>query len=268
MGIIKYKHSCNAGDLISILPGIKHAYDELGKKGVVYQRLNMPGDYYIGAQHPVKNNDIQVCCNQHQFDMLKPLIEAQEYIESFEIWKGQDVDVDFDIIREGLYSTMPAGSINRWVWYAFPTLACDLSIKSINAPREGFDINKIKDKVIVNLTSRYRNHLISYFFLKEWESELIFAGTKDEHATFCSDYELNIPYLEVSNFLELAQYIDNCKFLLSNQSMCWNLAENLKKLRVLEVCKQAPNCVPNGAGGYDFLQQGALEIYFKKFIKQ
>lgn len=266
METVSYKHSCNAGDLISSMPGMKHVYDTLGKKAKVYQRIGLLASYYQGAKHPIKNeNGDMVCMNWQQFIMLKPLIEAQEYVESFEVWEGHVVDIDLDLIRNGEFSTLPWGDIKRWQFYTHPLLACDLSKAWINAARGTFGLTK--DKVIVNFTSRYRNQLISYYFLKEWEDRIVFAGTEEEHSIFCLENKLDIPYLKVNDFLELSGFINECKFILSNQSFCYNLAEGMKKLRILEVCRFASNCIPNGADGYDFLQQGALEIYFNKFIK-
>lgn len=265
---VSYRHACNSGDLIASLAGVQHIYKTQGKKAKIYQQLNLKALYYEGAKHPVLDEDgIMVCMNEAQFKMIKPLIEAQEYVESFEVWEGQEVDVNLNKIKEGEYTTQPYGDLARWQFYVHPYLACDLSIPWLNVPYGMLDID-VKDKVIINFTSRYRNPLITYFFLKEWEDKVIFAGTKEEYEVFCKENKLNIPYLGVNNFLELAQLIDNCKFYIGNQSMCWWIADSMQKLRLLETCKQVPNCPPHGENGYDFLQQGALELYFKQFINQ
>lgn len=264
--IVTVKHSINSGDAIANLAGLQHIYNKIGKKSVFMQRLNLPGTYYSGCDHPVKENGVMVTMNKKQFSLLKPLIEAQPYIERVEIWEGQKADIDLDIIRSDDYSTMPFGDLARWTWYAHPLLACDLSERWLYVPALE-DNHWIKDKIIVNLTSRYRNPIISYFFLKKWQDKIVFAGTKEEHETFCKAYDLDIPYLEIKDFLQLAQFINECKFYLGNQSQGWWIADAQKKLRILEVCIEASNCPPHGANGYDFLHQGALEIYFKKFIR-
>jgi hypothetical protein len=267
MSTISVKHSINSGDLISSLPGLQHVYNKLGKKSKIYQRLNLPAQYYEGASHPVKQDGIHVTMNERQLGLLKPLLEYQDYIESVDEWVGQAVDFDFDIIREGIYSTMPFGSINRWIWYAHPLLACDLSEKWLKVPELTNDRYSIKDKIIINLTSRYRNDLITYYFLKKWEDRIVFSGVHSEYVKFKEDYKLEVPILETKDFLELAQYIANCKLYIGNQSMGWHIADALKVTRLLEVCRAASNCPPNGANGYDYLQQGALEIYVNKFMK-
>jgi hypothetical protein len=272
MEFVRYKHSINAGDLMSDLPGMKHVYEKIGKKAKIYQTLNRRVHYYQGAQHPIKNDEGQmVCMNQKQFDFLKPLLLSQEYIESFEPYEGQEIDIDLDIVQTDNYATGGFGSIHRWGWYVRPELACDLSKPWIALPPIDSPVNWqnliVEDHVLVNFTSRYRNPNISYSFLKEWESKLIFAGLKEERDVFCYQNGLDIPLLIVDNFLELAYAIRFCKFVLCNQSFVWNLAEAMKKLRIMEVCYSASNCIPNGPEGYDFLHQGAAEWYVRKYIK-
>jgi hypothetical protein len=270
--IVTYKHMANAGDMIGALPGLKYVYDQLGKKAVIFQRMNVPAEYYQNAKHPIKDKDgVQVTMNFRQFEMLKPLLEAQEYIERVEVWEGQEVDVNLDKIREGDFSTMGFGSLARWQFYTHPYLACDLSKPWISVPTsEGIRWPELimEDSILLNFTSRYRNPLITYYFLKEWEDKLIFAGLPEEHEKFCEENKLKMPLLIVKDFLELTQAIQACKFVLCCQSLVWNICDAIKKKRVLEVCRSASNCVPNGPDGYDFLQQGAAEFYVKKFMKQ
>jgi hypothetical protein len=267
--IVTYKQNANSGDLVASMPGMQHVYRQLGKKAVIQQRLNVPASYYQGAIHPIRDsNDRQVTMNEKQWNMLKPLLEAQEYVERCEVWEGQPTDIDFDIIRSGTYTTLGFGSINRWPFYVHPLLACDLSVPWIDVPESPAMKILMEGNILCNFTCRYREPLITYYFLKEYEDRLIFAGTKEEHETFCEENKLSMPYLNVSNFLELAQAIKSCKFLLSNQSMQWNIAEGMKHMRVLEVCRSASNCIPNGPNGYDYLHQNAVEIYVKKFMKQ
>lgn len=263
MGVVRYFHCANSGDLVSILAGIKHIYDTTGKKGVIYQRLNMPGLYYEGASHPLKDeNGVQVTMTLQQWEMLVPLLKSQEYIEHCEVWEGQQFDKDLNKIREGYFTTMPHGNIARWTWYCDPALACNLANRWLSVP-----LNKEKEDIaLINLTERYRNPLITYFFLKEWEDKIVFAGTEKEHELFCKQNKLKVPRLIVNNFLELAQAMVSCKFFLGNQSMCWNIAEALKIPRVLEVCRTAANCPPTGDFAYDFLHQGAVEFYVKRFF--
>ena len=48
MNLLSIKHSYAGGDLISILPGLRHIYKETGKKWVIYQRIDFELFYYEG----------------------------------------------------------------------------------------------------------------------------------------------------------------------------------------------------------------------------
>jgi hypothetical protein len=147
--------------------------------------------------------------------------------------------------------------------YAYPDLAYDLSKSWIDLPDRDLPIiDEVKDKVIINLTERYRNGHISYYFLRKFKNKLIFAGTEREYLLFVNRWGIDMPHLKVNDFLELAYAIKNCKFLLGNQSMCWGIAEAMKSPRVLELCEFAPNCMPFvGDKSYGFFHQVGVEHY-------
>jgi hypothetical protein len=126
---------------------------------------------------------------------------------------------------------------------------------------------KKNDKIIINFTQRYRNHLINYFFLKEHQDKLVFAGLENERNLFCRTWDLDIPRLDVDDFYQLAAWIKGCKFFLGNQSFCFQLAEAMKVNRILELFPMMPNVIPVGNGGYDFYHQGSLDYYFNKLAK-
>lgn len=265
MAFVTYKHSFNSGDLITILPGIKKIYQETGKKGRLYQRLDLLVDYGHGDNHPVRSADGKmVCMNEQTFKMMKPLIESQEYIESFLVWKGEKVDVDYDLTRHNSQMPLPGGDIYKWPSLIFPQLESDTSVAWVFSNTD----KQYQDKIIINRTERYLNPYIDYYFLKDWTKSLIFAGTKNEHDIFCKKWGIDIPYLQVSDFLELAQAIKSCKLFVGNQSFCWHLAESMKVPRILEVCTTYPNTFPTGNNGYSFVNQGALEYLFNQLIKQ
>jgi hypothetical protein len=263
METVKFLHSVNAGDCLSIMAGLQHLYQNTGKKSILYQRLNMPGNYF-GQDHPLKKDGVMVTMTEKQFELLKPLVEAQEYIHSFEIFEGQKYDYSFDKMREGNPCNIPYGIISRWAFLTLPALSCDTSkpwIKTTEIPFE----NKYKGWTVVNFTSRYRNHLISYYTLKQYDN-IIFSGTKGEHEVFCKENNLDIPYLEINNFLELAIVLKESKFVLCNQSMIWNICDAGKFPRLLELSPHAPNCFPQGENGWEFINQSSLEFYLDRLM--
>lgn len=278
--VITFKCTVNAGDMVHNMAGIKHVCDELGKKAVIYHQLNMGAIYYPGATHPVQDDGGKmVTMNQKQFEMLKPLIEAQPCVESFLEFTGQPVVIDMGRMRGEMNVNMPYGPIQCWPSLVWPDMCPDISKPWIDVETSDIlfrvtDGETIKgtthDKVIINFTDRYRNTNIHYFWLKEFEQHLVFAGTIDEHVSFCSRWKLNMPYLQVDDFLQLAQAIKVCRFFMGNQSMCWGIADAMKTTpRILEYCGWVPNCTWGiGPKSYGFLYQQNVEYYFKRLLKE
>jgi len=264
--IITVRHSFNSGDLLTILPGLQKVYRETGRKALIYQRLDLPADYGHADNHPIKSNGKMVCMNWQMFELLKPLLEAQEYIAGFEVWRGQPVDFDMDLTRQNSQMPLPGGSIHHWVSLIFPQLESDLSIPWIKTHiSRGTPVDQL---VIINRTERYNNPYLSFYFLKEYEDRIRFVGVQQEYESFVNQWWLNIPYQPVNDFNELASIISSCKFFLGNQSMCWHIADAMKVPRILEVCSSYPNTFPTGANGHSFITQNALEYQFKKLINE
>lgn len=266
---IRVKHFCNIGDAIASLAGLKAYYESTGKKIIFCQQKNVEANYYSGATHgTTADNDASkmVCMNTKMWNMLQPLLLSQEYIDSCEEYVGQqDILIDIDVIRKKVFVNLPHGQIQAWIMYAYPDLAYDLSRPWIdiddNCPEHIHE--QVDGKIIVNLTERYRNGHISYYFLRKYKHRLLFAGTEREHLLFVNKWGIDMPLLKVNDFLDIAYALKNCKFLIANQSAVWNLAEAMKCVpRVLEICEFAVNCMPFvGPKSYGFYHQQGLEYY-------
>jgi len=262
---ISYKTSSPAGDLISLLPSIRQIYRVTGKKAIVYQALNIVGQGLQGIDQPFKNsNGESVMMGEEMFTMLRPLLLAQEYIYEYTPYMGEKVDYDLDEMRLKTFTNQPLGSLNRWAFYVFPEMACDLSESWITTDKLSSSL--YKEYVVINFTDRYRNHWINYFFLKEYEGKLLFVGLPNEHANFCEKWGLKMPNFKIHNFDNIATLLNSCKFFMGNASMCYQIAEGLKIPRLLETYQLMPNVIPMGANGYDAYHQTAMEFYFKKLI--
>lgn len=263
----RIKHFANIGDIIAVMPAVKRYWEVTKRKVIFSQVVGQQAQYYPGAVHPTVNEMGQnVCVNQAMFDMIKPLIESQPYIQQFEKYEGQKVDIDFDVIRGKTFVGLPNLMLQSWVFFAFPDLACDLSKSWIELPEvEDHPIKEqVRGKVIINFTERYRSEPIDYFFLKNYSSDLVFAGTEREYWLFCNNFQLNIPRLEVKDFLEYAYAIKYSRFFLGNQSFGWNVAQAMGKPRIAELCRFAPNVQPNvGEESYGFFHQVGAEYYFR-----
>ncbi len=256
--------SSPSGDLISFLAGIRQIWMDTGKKAVIYHRLNMVGGSYDGSVHPYENEQkLPVCFNQYAFDMMRPLLISQEYIEDYIVYENQEYEVDLDKVRMEVFTNQPKGSLNRWFNHVFPQMATDLSQKWIDIPS---GVSLPDKKIIINFTERHRNTFTRYSFLREHKDKIVFAGLQRERDMFCKEWDLDVPLLNVDNFYDLAKQINNCRFFLGNQSFCFQLAEALKAPRILELYPPMPNVIPIGKNAYDFYHQGEVEYYFKKLI--
>ncbi len=259
-------HFGNLGDCLASLAAVKEYSRITGKKIIYYMAKDRIARYYPGAVHPtLDDKGNMVMLNKAMIDMLIPLLNAQPYIQEGKHWKGEQIDVDLNKIRETTMN-QGAGMLSRWYFKNFPNLICDVSKKYIDIPSTKKNI--ARGKIIVNRTERYNNQLISYFFLKKFKNKVIFCGTKGEYIKFCNDWDLDIPYLEVCDFLELAQALKQCRFFIGNQSMMFQLAEGAKIPRVLEVFEDCPNVIPLGGLALDATNQTALEYNVERIYNE
>lgn len=255
-----FLHSGNIGDVWASIPAIKEYTNKTNKKAVLFLEKDRKAIYYEGAVHPTKNESGEdVMLNEAMINMMIPLLKEQSFIEDVKIWNKEQVNVDLNKIRD-TYVGMPAFSINRWYFYVYPDLACDLTKQWLEVPDS--DKNLAKNKVVITRSERYRNDTIDYSFIKKYQDDCVFIGTMREYNNFCMTYDLQIEKLHINNFLEEAQAIKQSKFHLSNQTQAFQLSEGLKTPRLVELCGYAPNVLVHGEDAYDFLAQGALEYYF------
>lgn len=263
----RFFHAVNPGDLIGAMGAMKKYYDITGWKVIVSQSVTQLAQYYTGAVHPTLNElGENVCCNIPMWNMLKPLVESQEYVHSFEQYQGQKIDIDLNIIRGKTFVNLPNGALQNWVSLAYPDLGFDISKAwiTLNGKCPKHISKQVKGKIILNFTERYRNNLIDYFFLKNYAPDLIFAGTEREHWLFCNKWQLSIPRLEVKDFLELAYAIKEARFILANQSMCVNIAIAMGTPKIIEICSFAQNIIHNiGEDCHGFLYQAGVEYYWR-----
>lgn len=259
---ISFKHMGNAGDIIYALSGMKTLCRTVDVKARLYIWLDRPAHYYDGAIHPTRDfKGQQVAMNHYMFKMLKPLLESLDFIEEVEVFEGQQIDVDLDQTHEHNVGK-PYGDIRRWYNYIFAGMWADLNEKIIDVEADV----KGNPYVLVNRTQRYYNPMGSYAFLRNIGIQIIFAGTPDEYEAF----QREVPearYLEVDNFLELAGWIKGSQFFIGNQSMCFAIAEQMKHPRILEVCKFAPNVIPQGGRCYDWITQSGFEIAVRREVE-
>lgn len=266
MDTVNIRSACNPGDCFASLPALKKYSELSGKKINFYLWLNRGASYFEGAIHPTKNaQGINVMMNEEVFYAIKTLLLAQPYINEVLPWRGEKFAFAFDKHLEKNLDKWNI-NLNRLYFYIFPDIACDLSMPWLDIPDSENDL--AKGKIIITRTERYYNAMTSYHFLKEHQHNVVFCGLKHERDKFCTDFDLNIEWLRTDSFLELAQAIKQCRFYISNQTSGFQLAEGQKVKRILEICPAAPNVMPFGKDGYDFIYQIGLEHYFNKLLKE
>ncbi len=260
---ITYKHQANIGDIIAVMAGIKSIWEQMDSRAIFCQEVNFQVEYAKKAPHPTTHNGNKVTVNNSMFHMMKPLMLSQPYIEDFVEYSDQKIIVNLDVIRDKCFVNMPNLMIQSWTLLAFPDMACDLSQPWVDVEAN----DTIKNKVLINFTERYRIEWMDYKFLRKYEEHLIFSGTAYEHNLFCNLWGLNIPYLNVDDFLDLAKCAKGCAFFLGNQSFAWNLCNAIGVPRLLEMSPIAPNCQPFvGKDNFGFYHQNAAQYLFKRLF--
>jgi|JI10StandDraft_1071094.scaffolds.fasta_scaffold02650_24 hypothetical protein len=269
-------HAGNTGDVLAALPAMREFFRVTKIKPTLYLIKDHPAEYYAGATHPVTNDAGEfVSLNKDMIRMLIPLLLEQPYLADVQemdiselefakdiaITKDEKRHLNLSFIRD-TFCNIPYGDIRRWYFYPYPDLACDLSKKYIDIPIGKKDFST--GKVIITRTERYTNDQIDYSFLKDYEDDLLFAGTMKEYNNFCMNFDLNIRKLNIDNFLELAQALKQSNGLIANQTMIFQIAEGLKIPRAVELCADAPNVIPVGENAFDFYSTAALKVYFHK----
>lgn len=285
---VSFKTYSPAGDIIAVLPCMRQIYRDTGRKAVVQARLDVEGHYYDGAIHSTYNDKgVAVCMSRKHWEMLVPLLEAQDYVDHCEVWEGQPFDFDLDKMREQGGTNAPQGHLYWWQPLVYPQLATDFTQKFIELPTDPFAVKMtlhgkhtdnivfsgsnrdiLRDKILICRSERYVNQYISYFFLKDFESKVVFTGTRKEYERFCSEWKLNIPYLVVDDFLDLAHAIARCGLFVSNATMSAHIANGLGKRRLIELFPQMANVYPTTKNGFPFMHQVSLEYYIKKIVSE
>jgi hypothetical protein len=246
------------GDFIYACAGIKQLCQKA--KADIYMELDVSIKFLDG---------IRPCLTRPVYEMAKPLIEAQPWCNSVQEYINQHIDVDLDKTQldpSVSLPVMPYGSITHWYQFLFPLMSGDFSKPWIEVPQHVYNYT-IQDKIVVNRTARYRNDNIDYKILKPYEDKILFVGLPDEYTRFIQETGVMAQYWQVFNFIELARVLQQCRVFIGNQSMCFALAEAMKTKRILEVCLYAPNVIPEGPNGEDFVYQFAFEHYVNQAMK-
>lgn len=251
---INFSHSGNSGDIIYALPVVKKIKELTNKPVNFYLELNVPMSLAFKNIHPLGN----VMLNQKMADGLIPLLNAQSYIDKCDVLTDQKVHINLSSFRNSGILT-DRGNIARWNFYTTGIIG-DLGNPWLTA-----EIDKqYDDTIVIARSSRYNNPLVDYSFLSQYKN-IAFVGVDSEYQEMKKVIP-GIEFIPVTDFLHMARIIKSCKLFIGNQSFPYSIAEGLKARRLLEVFFAAPNVLPEGADGYDFLFQNHFESLVKSLV--
>lgn len=250
-GRLNLMHSGNAGDVIYALPTIKKIKELTGAHISLYLRLGQPMLIDSRFSHPLGG----VMLNEKMAEMLFPLLKSQTYIGDCEIYNGQTIDIDLDYFRSGSIP-MDKGNIARWCSY-ITGITPDLWKSWLKVE----SADDYSESIFIARSARYQNKSIDFSFLNQY-SNLKFIGVESEFKAMKQALP-KLEWVQVKDFLQMAQVIAGCKFFIGNQSFPYSVAEALKIPRILEVTFDMINVVPEGENGHDFFFQEHFESLVK-----
>jgi hypothetical protein len=183
--------------------------------------------------------------NQKDYDMIAPLLKAQDYLGHVAIHNGEPEDFSFE---DHWKFHLPRGwTGNQTECYAMtqgmdihnPVISKQLLLEPWLTPVEPI---KIPGKpCIINRTNRYlygcdggQWHTWAKQGLGDYS---VFVGTPDEHEAFEKDFNVKVEYRPIKDLLEMAQLIQGCEQFMGNQSVALSIAIGLGKTFWCEVRK-------------------------------
>lgn len=167
------------------------------------------------------------------FDLLKPLIEAQSYITKWAVYEGQAITHPLDniccwfygnIIDKGhygrLYSLAVGLDPDQWepeITRPWLTLGDNEPIRVQGKP------------IIVSKTDRYGNGQVHQVWqqMAAQADQILFVGTPEEHANYQQDFGITVTYYPTRDLLELARVIAGGELYVANQSVGMAIAQGL-----------------------------------------
>jgi hypothetical protein len=251
--MIKVKHSGHLGDVIYSLAAIKAAATNWQEKITYYLHQDVPlltiND--AGFARPA--------ITKQYAEFIKPLLEAQPYVEECVIFTGASftvpVDMNLDRFRH-LPVNFDLGHLplhymhlcGHFFDYAKPWLTI----------REEDKKSFFKNKIVLGRSTRNIDPNIDYSVLKNLKEDLVFLGSDDEFEIMKRALP-RLEHVKVSTAYELACVIASCKLYIGNSSFNFAVAEGLKKNRLFEMNTKLQSLMPCGNVDYFINTQQLLQ---------
>lgn len=228
-----FKHSGDLGDIIYSLPTIK----ALGG-GTVYLNPGKP------LPKPINGIPTKKFTSVTPINMIRPLLEAQDYIDKVLVWDGEEVTYDLDQFRNKGYQ------LGRTNLAEAHCMAFGID-KSVINEQWIFNVQpkKVKNaKYVFHRSARYHNHEFEQkwwpYYIGRYAPHAVFVGIPDEYKDFIKRFNCHdLEFYQVRDFLELAEIISGSELFVGNQSMPFSISEGLHVKNVLEMDRNNPNCI-------------------------
>lgn len=241
------------GDTIYSLCLVKH----MGG-GNMYVKLNALDDFARNVIGWADAGPAKGRYTQRDYELLEPLLNAQDYLDKVAVWTDQTIDCDF--ADHWKMHVLKGWQGNQTECYALT---------------QGMDIHDPKIKkmalyepwltpvtpivvpgkpIVVNRTVRYLYGEPSpewYTWVENGLGDLgVFVGSEQEHADFEDVFKVKIEHYKTADLLELAQVIQGCEQFIGNQSVALSIAIGLGKSYQCEVRKDYEGTrTPHGGYG-------------------
>lgn len=227
--------------------------------GNMYVKLNALDDFAKNVLGWPNAGPASGRYTQADYELIAPLLEAQDYIDNVSTWNGEKIDCGFE--DHWKYHLPKGWQGNQTECYAMslgyniddPIIKRKLLHDPWLTPVEPL---KISGKPI----AIHRAHRYNYngppspewfdFINNNLSDQGFFLGTEKEHAQFEEQFKIKIHHQKVSDLLEMARYIQGSEILVGNQSVHISIAIGLGKTYYLEIRKDYQNtATPRGGYG-------------------
>ena len=181
--------------------------------------------------------------NWKKAEFLLPFFKHQSYIETAELYDGQEYDINY-----GEWDVaIPVG----WGTNLLDFHACkfDMEIGEVHDPwleapliTEG----PYKDvQIVINRSLRHQGNPEFWKGLTHMgiPERMAFVGLPEEYENFISEFEFNCSYFQPNDCLEMASLINTAPIFMGNQSLACSLALGLGKTCFIEEGRASANYI-------------------------
>ena len=175
-------------------------------------------------------------------DVIKPLLQAQPYINAVRIWKREPIEWASEGFRPNWHDrkrNLATCHAQHALDTGFIKTLPDTGKPWLMAEAD----SRMAGRVVINRSPRYQNNFFPWLeIVRHYGESLVFIGLPHEHEEFQNTFG-RVPYLFTDNMLEVSQVIAGSDLFIGNQSSCMTIAEGLKHPRILEGSINIPDCV-------------------------